>query len=199
MTHCILPTDIELAKKLLTSSRPDNVIISALVQRGVDSASAAQLVTDLRNGRQVAPQIPAGLGMVFKRRSRSRKAESPSEPQPAAPASETHPQPRRTRERHSDTRKSSSTFWLIAAVPICFVTVIIGVLISNHRRRNAEEAPPSQSQPAAPARAATSPAAATSKAPSVAASSMSAVGKKGSGTEQLPAAGSTNTPAPQPH
>jgi hypothetical protein len=144
MTHSILTTDIELAKKLLTAARPDGAIIAALVSRGIDSASAAQLVNDLRNGRQVTPTVPAGLEMSTsssRRHSRSRRESRRKQPQSAARSSESAPHAERAHERHSDARKNSSTLWLLAAVPICFVAVIVGVLISNHLRRAADEEP----------------------------------------------------------
>src|SRR5262245_54502085 len=101
MTHCILPTDIELVKKLLAASRPDNAIVAALVHRGIDTASAAQLVTDLRNGRPVAPQIPPGLELSTKRRSRSRRESRRSRPQAAAPSAESTPQSERAAQPRS--------------------------------------------------------------------------------------------------
>jgi hypothetical protein len=199
MTHSILPSDIELAKRLLTASRPDSTIVAALVQRGVDSANATQLVTDLRSGRQVVPEIPAGLEMASRRRSRSRRNANPSEPHQSTPAPETHAKPGRAVERHADARKNSSTLWLLAAVPICFVAVIIGVLISNHRRRAEEEPQPNKSQPAASVPAAKPVAPKDQKAPSASSPVQSPTGKTATGVAQLPAAGTSNAPAPQPH
>jgi hypothetical protein len=198
MTHCILLTDIELAKKLVTAGRPDSAIVAALAQRGVDSADAAQLVADLRDGRQVTPQIPAGLELGSRRRSRSRRPEQPSGPQQPSRGPETSPRPERAAERHSDAPKKSSTFWLIAVVPICFVVAIIGVLISNHLHRVAEDAPPNKAQPAAPAPAAVAPAGTSQKAPP-GGTEQGPVRKPDSGVRQPIAAGTSNAPAPHSH
>jgi hypothetical protein len=196
MTHCILTTDIELAKKLLTAARPDSAIIAALVQRGIDSASAAQLVTDLRNGRQVIPQIPAGMEAPSKRRSRSRREHRSSE-QPSAPASaEATPRREHAHEHHSHSRKESSNFWLLAAVPICFVAVIIGILVSKFHR-TPEEEPSNKLQPAASAHEMTPAAATAPKTAAPGSPAQSAAGKKGPDSGQLPTAGVSNVPPPQ--
>ena len=50
MTHDILHSDITLATRLMGDHRPDQEIILALVQRGVDPAKAAKLLDDLRSG-----------------------------------------------------------------------------------------------------------------------------------------------------
>jgi hypothetical protein len=201
MTHCILTTDIELAKKLLTGARPDGAIIAALVQRGVDSASAAQLVADLRSGRHVKPQVPDGMGIVAKRRSRSRREHRSSESSPASASSETSSRHEHAHEHHSHSNKPkhSSTFWMLAAVPICFGAVIIGVLISNHLRREPDDAPSSKGGPAATAPETPPPAAASPKTTAPGTPAQKAVGNPGPASASLPAAGTSNAPAPKPH
>jgi len=194
MTRCILPTDIELAKKLLTARRPDDAIVTALVHRGIESSGAAQLVADLRSGRPVAPQIPDGLAISPRRRSRSRRASSESEPQQPSRVSE----PDRRREGPLEPKaepKHTSTVWLIAAIPVCFVAVTIGVLISNHRHRTADDAAATKAQPAASAGGAAAVAAPDATVPHASASAQTTVAKP----EAAPAAGVTNASKPQLH
>jgi hypothetical protein len=199
MTHSILPTDIELAKNLLKASRPDSAIIAALVHRGIETATAAQLVSDLRNGRPVSPQIPAGLEIGFKHRSGSKKHRHESEPQAAPLDAETAPRPQREPERHHGERKSPSTLWMLAAVPICFVVVIVGVLISNYLRRREQEPPPNPPQQAAPARELAPAPSTPQKAPPAGAPAQSALGKTSPGVTQLPQAAGSNAPASPAH
>jgi hypothetical protein len=139
MTHYILPTDIELATKLLAANRPDAAVVAALVQRGVDSASAAKLVADLRDGRKVTPQIPTGLEIAPGRSSRSKKAAAAGEPlQPSRPG-DANSLLEEPAEPAAESREKSSIPWLVAAVAFCFGVAVIGVLISNRLHRAAEE------------------------------------------------------------
>jgi hypothetical protein len=58
MTHDILQSDIDLARKLLDSGRPVTEIVAALAHRGIDSSRAAQLVADLQSAKPVVPDKP---------------------------------------------------------------------------------------------------------------------------------------------
>jgi hypothetical protein len=194
MTRCILPTDIELAKKLLTAKRPNNTIVAALVHRGIDSVGAAQLVADLREGRQVTPEIPPGLEISTRRRSRSRRTSSQGDAQPsgaAEPQSHSEPVAERSSEHH---RKSASTFWLLGAVPVCFAAVIIGVLISNHLHRTGDDAETGTS-PAASASGTAASAAANPKAPHAGTVTQATAQPGASATPQPPPASATNAPS----
>ena len=143
MTPYILPTDIELAVKLLAAGRPDSVIVAALVRRGVDAAAANQIVVDLREGRKVMPQIPLGLEIAAGGRSRPRGVAQPGEQEASQPRG-----PRRRSEpvaqKPAEGQKSSRALWIIAAVPICFGVVILGVLISNRLHRAGDDAQPAK-------------------------------------------------------
>jgi hypothetical protein len=57
MTHKILQSDIDLARKQLESKRPETEIITVLTRRGIEAAKAIVLVHELRCGRRVAPEI----------------------------------------------------------------------------------------------------------------------------------------------
>ena len=57
MTSEILYTDIECARELLNKGRSDELIIKALSLRGVAPAAAATLLTGLRNGEKMRPDM----------------------------------------------------------------------------------------------------------------------------------------------
>jgi hypothetical protein len=59
MTNAILESDIELAKALIASHRPEHEIIAALVNRRIDPEKAAKVIADLRNGIKVQPELVA--------------------------------------------------------------------------------------------------------------------------------------------
>jgi hypothetical protein len=150
MTHCILPADIEFAKRLLTTNRPEGAIVAALVQRGVESASALQLVTDLREGRKVTPQIPSGLEIGPGRRSRSKRPQDPSQSSPPPVSSAPSVRREQPSQRRSENRKGSPALWLFAAIPALLAIIVIGVIISNRlRRAGADGAGPPQAANAA--------------------------------------------------
>lgn len=206
MTRYILPTDIDLAKGLITSQRPDSAIVAALVLRRVDQADAAQLVADLRNGRQVKPQIPPGIVGGPSRRSHSRRAPRPSETQPShaaeaalPPKPATAPKARSQRASASATDKpaNASTFWLLAAVPVCLVVVVVGVLISNRLHGAGDEDQVTKPQPVTRAENVSSSAAPSASGTPASTNPQSTVRKPESGQQQLPIAGITNASIPQ--
>ncbi len=91
MTSDILQSDIELATRLRGDQRPDDEIISALTHRGVDPAKAAQLLDDLRNGKNVTGQSALAPELGLRRRSRTVSA---------APASGERPPSRSPAAKH---------------------------------------------------------------------------------------------------
>lgn len=139
MTHNILPTDIELATRLLAAGRPDDAVITAMVHRGIDPTAAAQLVDDLRNGRRVTSQLPAGLEITPGRRSRSRR----DAPSTDAPGVSGAPEPSARRQgsgrRRSESRKGFPALGIIIAAVVCVAAIVTGVLVWNHLRRPSEE------------------------------------------------------------
>lgn len=60
MTHDILPSDIDLAKKGIEARYPDSEIVAALVRRGIQSAQAIRLVDELRTVKPVTGIRPTG-------------------------------------------------------------------------------------------------------------------------------------------
>src|SRR5690348_4447492 len=66
MTHDVLQSDIDLARKLSDARRPASEIVTALTCRGIDSSRAAQLVSDLQNGRTIEPDKPITINLARK-------------------------------------------------------------------------------------------------------------------------------------
>jgi hypothetical protein len=202
MTHYVLPTDIELATKLLAANRPDEAVVAALVRRGIDSAGATQLVADLRNGRKVSPQLPSGLEIGPGRRTRSKRAARPSETSAPSPAPESSPRRERRTQGNDKNRKHPTALWIIAAIPICFGAVVIGVLISNRLHRAGNNPQPEKPRTGAPARALAPPAGSSQESPRPGilagsrstAAGQSAVRKPSTGAEQSPTSGLSSAP-----
>lgn len=57
MTNRILQTDLDLAKRLIEARHTDEEIVYALTRRRIDDAKAKQVVSALRAGFQVQPEI----------------------------------------------------------------------------------------------------------------------------------------------
>jgi hypothetical protein len=126
MTHDILQSDIELAIRLRSEQYPDEQIIQALTQRRVDPVKAAQLLDDLRNGRDVKSQssLPQELG--FARRSRSRSGARRTGGSPSFRSKEPDSQPERRTPQTSSRQKKSPTFWVVLASLVMLVLGLIG-------------------------------------------------------------------------
>ncbi len=134
MTRNVLPTDIELASRLVAAGRPTENVVAALVSRGVDAASAAQVADDLLHGRKVEPQIPAALEITPRRRHRSKDASPPGEPISAAPPPEAPPRSRPRSRSGSKRGKLTIVQWLLGVAAGCAVVGAIGMLVVDARR-----------------------------------------------------------------
>ena len=69
MIHEVLQSDVEVARRLISSGHPDPEIVVALTSRGIEPAKATQLLDDLHHGRRPAVQVlvvprPSGDGAV---------------------------------------------------------------------------------------------------------------------------------------
>jgi len=140
MTRDILQSDIDLAIRLRDELRPGAEIIQALARRGIDSARAAQLVDDLKNGRDVEAQ--ATVPSEFTLRQRKRVEHRKPEPASAAP-----PQLRRNhppRRGTSGTKASRAAWWVVMA-PLGVLIVVLGAILIERRlaavRARTEPAP----------------------------------------------------------
>ncbi len=158
MTNNILPTDIEFATKLLAANQDDAAIVTALVHRGIESATATQMVVDLRSGRKVTPQIPSSLEIAPGRRSGSRSAATQREFAQASRALDPGTPRRRSASRSPGGRKTSSSLWIVAAVPVCLVAVGLVLLVANRLRHSGDDASADKPLKAASTRQSASPA-----------------------------------------
>jgi hypothetical protein len=163
MTHDILQSDINLAIRLKSDQRPDEEIIQALVQRGVDPVKAAQLLDDLRNGRNTnagAP-LPAEFGLA--RRSRSRSAARRTGQSPPARSSEPDSRRERPTPPTSPRRKKPAVIWVVLASILILAIAVIGIVLFQ-RSRAGSDAATKQTPKAASVKADTVPREAVPKA-----------------------------------
>jgi hypothetical protein len=115
--------------RLMADGQPDDQVITALAQRRVDPAKAAQLVDDLRNGRNVMAKssLPSEFTL---RRSRSRSAAREG----ASASSRRAPKPEpRVREPLSQPpapgRKKPAVIWVVAGILLFLALVVIGSVL----------------------------------------------------------------------
>jgi len=195
MTRNILPTDIELASRLVAADRPAENVIAALVSRGVDSASAAQLADDLRHGRKVAPEIPPTLEIAPRRRRPPKGTPPQSPPLPPSPPPEAQPRRKRRTRPGAEKPKLSVVHWLLGAAAVGAVVFAAGLLIADAYRHGGGDSQPGQPEAVVAAReqvhspesSQTSPAA-SSPAGTLAAAGQTADRKPSSGGPQSLAA-----------
>jgi hypothetical protein len=139
MTHDILQSDIDCAKRLIVANRPDQEVVLALARRGIESSKAAQVVDALRRGSAVEPEVQAPeLGRVFIEVS---AAEAPEPAEAEAESAAAGPLPQyhyHTRETSSLMRKRRLTRWvLLLLLAAGLLAVLIAVLHYRTRHRDA--------------------------------------------------------------
>lgn len=129
MTHDILQSDIELAKRLRDSQHPDEEIIRALVHRGIEAGIAAQFVDDLRSGKKVTAQSPTPAEFAPRRHSRSGRTAPRMREDRAArpPAAEAPSQPEAPPARQD--RKNPKRLWQLLAVLAGLALLVIGITL----------------------------------------------------------------------
>ena len=57
MTGEILDSDVDFAQRLIAQGRLDNEVVEALSFRGIEPAKSMKLLTDLRSGRKIRPNM----------------------------------------------------------------------------------------------------------------------------------------------
>ena len=124
MTHKILQSDIELARKQLEAKRSDAEIVAALERRGIEPDKAAQLVQDLREGKPVSPEIDRVPQIVPGPSSEA--AQNPGAGLEDAPEIEENFSGRSIR-RHGRRRPNPGRNWIIATALLLLV-VTAGIL-----------------------------------------------------------------------
>jgi hypothetical protein len=116
MTHDILQSDLDVAKRLIRANGTDAEIVEALTARGVAPIKALQVARDLRFGKLVTPFNPAAPGVEL------RDMSDPPEAEPAKPR-RINPAPKRSewgRESKWSGRKSKAPFWIVVFLGLCF-------------------------------------------------------------------------------
>ncbi len=149
MTHDLLQSDIDLAKRLRGDHRADEEIITALVNRGIDPAQAALLLDDLRSGRKAAPQTTAHLEFTPARRSRSKRAAHGGAPNPPTPFPRVESRRERPPRPTGHGPKTPTAVWVIIAVLFGAVLVAVGVVLfqrSHSKARLQDEPQPRAAQ-----------------------------------------------------
>jgi hypothetical protein len=112
MIQDILSSDVEFARGMMSASHPDAEILAHLASRGIQPAQAAQLVDDLRHGRQPNTLLPFPLRPG---RSRRGAGDRPKAAPTKAPP-EYHPHSKRSRRgKH---QRSSIPWWFLILILI---------------------------------------------------------------------------------
>jgi hypothetical protein len=106
MIREILSSDVEFAQGMLNCSHSDAEILAHLTSRGVEPAKAAQLLDDLRHGRQPSFQFAYGLGVSAAPSTSGPRAAGAHAP----PTSET---PRRHSHRGRSHQRPGVPWWFI--------------------------------------------------------------------------------------
>ena len=91
MIRDILQSDVAFARRLLNENPAEAEIVQALIRRGLDPDKAAQLVSDLRDGRPVSYDANAALEFTPRRRSRSRSNAAGTANGPSGSSTESAP------------------------------------------------------------------------------------------------------------
>jgi hypothetical protein len=141
MTHDILQSDINLAIRLRADQHPDEEVIAALVQRGVDRVKASQLIDDLRNGRPFSAQPPAPPEFTAARRSRSKSRERASD---AARRNGRAEAEMSSRQRRSGDQNAPVRVIMVVLVVLAVLVVGVVLLVRYRSQLNG----PSEPKPA---------------------------------------------------
>jgi hypothetical protein len=165
MTHDILQSDIELATRLRADQRPDEEIIRALVNRGIDPGLAAQLADDLRSGRKITARsaLPPELNLRRRSRAASPAPETGERPPTRSPAARSHSQPAAALPRQRQKGSRLLTRISLALAGLAFVVLAFVVFLHFQQKTfslpepaaptpNAGGTPPAAPAAAAPVR-----------------------------------------------
>jgi hypothetical protein len=85
MTGDVLPADVEFARGLLSSNLSDSEILEHLAVRGIHPDKAAQLLDDLRHGRE--PAVEGHFALGSRVHPSSRRTSAPRKTRPAGSGS----------------------------------------------------------------------------------------------------------------
>jgi hypothetical protein len=105
MIHEILSSDVEFARGMLNAHHSDAEVLTSLSARGVEAAKAAQLLDDLRHGREPSIHVPFALASTA--RPGAREPATTAKDAPPAAAS---PPPHSSYRPH---RRSGVSWWFV--------------------------------------------------------------------------------------
>ena len=112
MIDDILPSDVEFARGMIHSSRPDAEILSSLASRGLAQSKAARLLDDLRHGRKPEYQGQFVLGSTA-----HRTPSKPGKPGADTPPVNVHAPSHPRHRKHT----SAGGAWWFAIIVIIFL------------------------------------------------------------------------------
>ena len=115
MTNQVLQSDIDVARRLLDAGRTDEEVLTALLCRNIAADRAVQLLTDLRRGLRVEPDVPEMGPLTGVRRT-----------------STTHHDWRSDTEDYSARQPRRNVPWFMAALIAALVICTTAVILSNH-------------------------------------------------------------------
>jgi hypothetical protein len=135
---------------LLDEKRPEDAIIAVLVTRGIEPATAARLVDDLRNGKKVDVQSTLPMEFGLARRSRSRSGSQGSRQDQPSRSSQT--ESRREPPRHATARsqEKSAVSWRMVAIFVALVVVVGGILVFQRYRAGTDSTAERATSPPGP-------------------------------------------------
>ena len=116
MIREILPSDVEFARGMINSSHSDAEILASLSLRGIEPARAAELVNDLRHGRQPIGDLsflPPSGGHRVQRQARATKNKAYWE-EAASP-----------KRSHTGKHRHAGTPWWFVLLILIFVGALV--------------------------------------------------------------------------
>ena len=122
MIHEILPSDVEFAHELLNTPHSDEEIFASLASRGIELAKAAQMVDDLRHGREPNCQAQFALGSTACRAKRGPETATADAPQATG-----SPRSRSRHRRH----KRFGGFWYLVLLAVIFLWALWYALLKT--------------------------------------------------------------------
>jgi hypothetical protein len=135
MTHDVLQSDIDLARKLSDARRPASEIITALTYRGIDSSRATRLLVDIQGGKTVQPDAPITINLAQKTSEGTitPRAEPNRQDAPAHSSA--------VRQRNQSRRRKTDAFpwFVVLALASAAVCVTGFVLVSRRSHTESSE------------------------------------------------------------
>ncbi|HNW06992.1 MAG: hypothetical protein KA117_04410 [Verrucomicrobia bacterium] len=136
MIRDILQSDVAFARRLLNENPAEAEIVQALIRRGLDPDKAAQLVSDLRDGRPVSYDANASLEFTPRRRSRSRSNAAGTANGPSGSSTESAPRRKPSAPpaaRPGRRRFPWKLFIALLALALALQAIVIAILVRQQK------------------------------------------------------------------